>query len=204
MNDFELLLYLADKAKRDTSTNKIAKETAASQQTISRKLIKMEKKGLIKRDASAKGMKIEITETGFSLLKERYDLLKRLFKDKQRITGKVKQGIGEGAFYIKKYNKKINEALGFEPYNGTLNLEVDENLNAAIVKKTPILINSFKTKERSYGSIRCYNTSINNIKSAIIIPSRTRHSPNIIEIISPVYLRDKLNLNNNDLVEVEL
>lgn len=203
MNKFELLLYLAEKGIIETSTNKLSKETAISQQTISRKLIEMEKNGLIKRDVSAAGLKINITEKGFALLKEKYNLLNKIFKNKI-IKGKVKRGIGEGAFYIKKYNKKINKALGFNPYLGTLNIEVNKNSKSTISKQKPIIINSFKTKERTYGSIKCYNAKINNTKASVIIPERTRHPENIVEVISPVYLRGKFNLKDNNIIRVEL
>jgi len=203
MKQFELLLYLAEKGIIKTSTNKISKETNASQQTISRKLIEMEKKGIIKREVSANGIKIEITEDGFNLLKEKYNALNNIFKS-NTIKGKVKKGIGEGAFYIKKYNKKISQALNFNAYLGTLNIEIDEKSKSSILRQKPIIISSFKTKERSYGSIKCYNTAINNTKAALIIPERTRHSKNIVEIISPVYLRGKFNLKDDELIEVEL
>ena len=203
MGEFELLVYLAEKQVRSSSTNKIARETGISQQTISRKLIEMEKNGLIKRDVSAFGLKIEITEKGFNVLKEKYNLLNKIFKN-NIIKGKVKRGIGEGAFYIKKYNKRINEALGFSAYLGTLNLEVDEKSKSNILKQKPTIINSFKTKDRSYGAIRCYNAILNNVKSAIIIPERTRHPENVVEVISPVYLRGKFNLKDNNVIEVQL
>ncbi len=197
------MLYLEEKEKTINSTNRLSKNTKTSQETKSRKLIEIETKGLIKRDVSSKGIKIEITEKGFSLLKKKYNALNNIFKN-NIIKGKVKKGIGEGAFYIKKYSKIINKALGFSAYFGTLNIEIDKKSKSTILKQTPIIINSFKTKERSYGAIKCYNAAINNTKSAIIMPERTRHSENIVEVISPVYLRGKFNLKDNDTIGVEL
>ena len=79
MNEFDLLLYLASKGKAiETSTNRIAKETKISQQTISRNLIQLDKQGFIQRTVSAQGIIIELKERAESL------------SEKDSMSGKVR------------------------------------------------------------------------------------------------------------------
>jgi len=42
----------------------------------------------------------------------------------------------------------------------------------------------------------------NNTESAIVIPERTRHEKDIIEVIAPVNLRESLNITDNDKVKI--
>lgn len=208
-SDFDLLVYLAEKSglyrSLKTSTVKIAQETKASQQTVSRKLRQLDELNLISRTASAKGMEITIMPSGKGMLQQNYSKLKGIFESlAEPLSGSVCHGIGEGAYYVLKYKKLFKQHLGFTPYPGTLNLKVEKEKALAFLDGLEkVRIEGFKDKSRTFGALDCYLTRIKGIKAAVIVPERTRHEENVLEIIAPDYLRGELKLKNKDLLVIE-
>jgi len=191
----------------ETSTTKLAKALQTSQQTVSRKLIAMEARGLIKRQVTAEGVVLRFDSVGIECLKNCYSLLMRGFEKKPgQIRGEVRTGLGEGRYYMSLpgYRKQFREKLGFVPYEGTLNLFVrdSEKLHTFISSIDEILIQGFETRERSYGSLRAYRVKINNIAAAIIMPERARQPRGIFEVIAPVNIREKLRLREKRQVVI--
>ena len=123
--NYTLLVKLAQKglSNIETSTIKLSKELKTSQQTISRKLVEMENNELIKRTSSTKGMVINIEEKGITYLKKNYQTLKEIFQSKDSIKGKIQSGIGEGGYYVSKYQEQFQKQLGFKAFPGTLNVK---------------------------------------------------------------------------------
>ncbi|NQV09456.1 DUF120 domain-containing protein, partial [Candidatus Woesearchaeota archaeon] len=171
-----LLLYIVKKVglfkKLKTTTVKISKELNVSQQTISRTLKKLEDMGLIRREVSPVGVVISLERKAVSMLKKRYSSLKQIFEKKVSLKGKVVEGIGEGKYYVKIYSKKFEHNLGFKPFLGTLNIEVDPaKAKEFMINPEDILIDGFKDGSRTYGAVQCYKIIINNkIEGALIIP----------------------------------
>jgi len=215
-SDFALLLQIALKTKKlkgkvNLTTGEIAKELEISQQTISRKLRDLEKKGYIGREANTLGMTISITELGAAELKHHYLLLDKVFhgNDILQLKGKISSGLGEGKYYLSlhQYYRQITAQLGFSPFQGTLNLFVDENMiDKFLLNQKKTKINGFVTPERSYGAIDCYAVKIKIanankfIQGAVIVPQRSNHQKNIVEIIAPLELRKEFKLKDDDEV----
>jgi riboflavin kinase len=206
----ELLLHIAKKkglfGSFKSSTLSISKELDISQQTISRKLREMEDKKLVKRLASPNGLSISLDNKGRDFLQKNYQDLKDLFKAKKTVINAiVQEGIGEGSYYVsqKQYNKQFRSKLGFVAFPGTLNLKVSrEELTQFLANKEMILIEGFNTKTRTFGPINAYKIKTNNIESAIVVPERTRHAEDIIEVIANVNLRDALKIEDKDTVKL--
>ncbi|MFH2028313.1 MAG: DUF120 domain-containing protein [Nanoarchaeota archaeon] len=206
----ELLIYIGKKgglfADIQNSTLQIAKELNISQQTISRKLREMEDKGLLKRLATPNGMTLSLNKPGRELLQKNYQELSSIFKTKKTaINGIVEKGIGEGAYYVsqKEYQDQFKEKMGFTAFPGTLNLRIDkEELLSFISSTLPVKIQGFQTKQRTFGPLTCYKIKVKDIPSAIVIPERTRHNEEVIEIISSVNLRERLQLSDKDKVKL--
>tara|TARA_Y100000310_G_C20527142_1_gene736631 strand:- start:706 stop:1053 length:348 start_codon:yes stop_codon:yes gene_type:complete len=102
-----------------------------------------------------------------------------------QITGKITTGIGKGKYYVEKYQQYFIKHLEFISYPGTLNL---------FVSNYPLLPEDKKViiKPSGQGQVDCYPIKINNkYKGAIIIPHKTIHGKEIIEIISPQFLREE-------------
>lgn len=201
--DSRLLLFLALKSglhgKARTSTAKIASAIGASQQTASRKMRSLEKQGLIELSATPSGCTFSLTGQGIESLRSELSQLQQLFggKAEKGLRGKVKDGLGEGKYYISRpaYMKQFREKLGFKPFLGTLNLIVSmPELRAFLSGKTPVEIEGFRTEERSFGRIKAFPVLFQGERAAIIFPERTAHPENEIEVISATNLRKKYRL----------
>ena len=66
---------------------------------------------------------------------------------------------------------------------------------------TGLEISEFKTSNRTFGGVRCFNAEINGVKGAIVLPFRSHYS-NILEFISPEFLRKALSLKDGDYVDI--
>lgn len=123
-----------------------------------------------------------------------------------RIKGFVASGRGVGKNFVELgwAQKQFEEKLGFKPYPGTLNL----TLNSGEVKKRKkleMLDGIVIMPEKGYCKAKCFKakiTGLNEVKSALIFPLVSDYPENLIEIISPINLREKLNLKNGDSLEI--
>ena len=96
--------------------------------------------------------------------------------------------------------------LGFDPYPGTLNVTVTgENLEKKRhVERGPGLrIEGFSDGERSFGACTCYPLVLNDeVEGALLVADRSIHEPEVLEIVSPHYIRKRLELSDGDTVRV--
>lgn len=218
IKDF-MLLYVLSKMGAyhgpiKVSTAAIAEKIGLSQQSVSRYLISLEEKGLIHRTISKEGSLIEISRTGKDFLKSIYADLTAVFEEKPRsiiFEGEVFTGLGEGAYYVAQegYRRQFIEKLGFDPYPGTLNLKISGEKNLmlrAMLNAYPgIEIKGFKNKNRTFGPVKCFLAIINDReKGAVVIAERSHYGKDVLEVIAPVYLREKLGLKDGDKVKVEI
>lgn len=207
-----LLMYLAESGAAykeiELSTIQIAKGINSTQQTVSRKLMELEKNNLIERTASTRGIKIRIKDQGLEKIKKVYLSLKNVFDEKiQSLNGTVVSGLGEGSYYtsLPNYVEQFKKKLSFIPYKGTLNLKVDyTEFLQFISSQQKIRVDGFETLTRTFGSIAAYKIKIKGIEAAIITPERTSHKKDMIEIISETYIRKKFNLKDGDTVKVSM
>ncbi len=210
-DNFELLIYLAKKTKLffsvETSTTKIALDLGISQQTASRKIRALERSGRIQREVSYNGHKIRLTLESIDEIKRHFKELKDLLnKKKKHITGTLKDGLGEGKYYLSlpQYKEAIRKNLGFSPFPGTFNLKVrEEEIKPFIANLNKIRIKGFKTKERTFGDIDCYKINLKGENAAIIIPERTRYK-DILEIIANFNIRRKFNIDSEQRVKISM
>ena len=122
------------------------------------------------------------------------------------VKGTIVKGIGEGAYFMSKghYRKEIKKNLGFEAYQGTLNVKINENRENLLKKAKLIKISGFASGSKTFGSASCYKAKLKNINGAIIVPDINKNPKNILEFIAPVHIKSKLNLTDNDEVDIEL
>ena len=193
------------------TTTELAKLLKGSQQTASRHLIELEKRGLIRRVKLGRRESIKITMTGIKHLDNMFLTLRRAFEMKKTeivFEGTVFSGLGEGAYYVSQpgYKQQFATKLGFEPYPGTLNVRVREEDQAEVrmLEASPfILVEGFTDGGRSFGPAKCFHGKIaDKVEIAFIFPVRTHYSGDVVEIISSKYLRDALRLKDGDVVKV--
>ena len=213
LSTFIQLLLLGAKNPIELSTYDLAKSIDKTQQTASQHLLFLEKNNLIFRYKIDGNDVIKISDSGLDYLKSVNQQITSAFDENTSsiITGTLFSGLGEGAYYISLpgYKKQFISKLGFEPYPGTLNLKISDVLHKQffdkLSKNDGILIEGFTDKKRTYGNVKCFPCTINsNIQGSIIIIERTHHDRSVIELISPIFLRKKLKLNDGDEVSVKV
>jgi len=217
--NFFMLYKLAEMGARTrtvkTSTKFLGEKLSLSQQTVSRRLIELEKKGWIQKTATRAGSLIRITNLGDTQLRSVRTGLNAIFEEKRPISvtieGTAFSGFGEGAYYVTRtpYRKQFVEKLGFDPYPGTLNLKISSEYDARIRSELEtypgIEIKGFRSKDRTYGSVKCFRATVNNKeKGAVVLALRTHYNSSVIEVIAPSYLRERLKLKDEDTVEVKV
>lgn len=214
-----MLLKLAEMgAYRRTakiSTEYLANKLGISQQTASRYLIELERKGWIQRNITPDGSLIKIEEQGTRELQKLYSsvkvLIEKSYPPSVTLEGTVFTGLGEGAYYIAKehYRQQFTEKLGFEPYPGTLNLKLtsdyDIKTRMELDAYPAVEVEGFKNEDRTFGLVKCYPALIGNkVKGALITALRSHYDTSVLEIIAPVCLRKHLNLKDGYKVKVEV
>ena len=153
---------------------------------------------------------IQITESAAEHLEHEFSQYKQIFELSDRVIfeGKIVSGMGEGKYYTeqKGYLEQFTQKLGFTPYPGTLNVEIEyieRNKLRLLRNAEGIIISGFKTRNRTFGDVHCFKATIHKTKCYIVLPRRSHYS-NILEIIAPINLRDKLTLQDNNTVRVEI
>ncbi|NWF96103.1 MAG: CTP-dependent riboflavin kinase [Candidatus Thorarchaeota archaeon] len=215
----EVLFTLYALAKRgavhkrcNLTTTELGTLLGVSQQTASRRISACVSEGLLERAHTARGVSVQLTEKGQKELLEVLTTLEIAFtapSDEIVIEGTVVTGLGEGAYYVEVYAERFREKLGFAPFPGTLNVKVrnDESLKAVTMMKhtPPLVVRGFMHDGRTFGDVICYRVRINgSTDGAVVIAQRTHHSPEILEVISPVNLRKSLGLNEHSEVTLSV
>lgn len=206
----QLALMNASKKVLKISSKELADKINQSLQTAARKLKDLENNELIERTLTKDGQFIVITEKGKRKLYKEYLDYKKIFEEDETITikGKVFSGVGEGRYYVslKGYKEQFKEKLGFDPYPGTLNLKIPKEqlyFRRRLEEEDGILIEGFKTPDRTFGDVKAFKCKVNGIEGAIVLPKRTHYPSDVLEVIAPVKLRN-YGIKDGDFVEVEV
>lgn len=202
----------ASKTPIRISTTQLSEEIGGSQQSASRHLQVLEREGLLERKISTGGSKVTITSAGLAELDLVLQELKWHLEGKEAETiifeGEVVSGLFQGAYYISKegYQRQIIHKLGFEAFPGTLNVKIKEeeyNKRQKLERGLSIRLEGFKDEERAFGAARVYPCIINDEEEgAMIVAERSSHDYSVMEIISPLYLRRKMELADGDKIKL--
>ena len=191
------------------SSIKLSKNLGISQQSASRYLIELVERGYLNRRLAQGGQVVTILEKGILTLRREFSEYSLMFGTQREIEmkGTLETGLGEGGYYISKkgYMSQFKQKLGWEPYEGTFNLRLDEDevpKIEAMRAAEGMLISGFEQEGRTFGKAWVFNCTLRNGTSnvddcAIISPKRT-HYKRVVEIISPVFLRDKLDAEDGE------
>jgi CTP-dependent riboflavin kinase len=128
---------------------------------------------------------------------------------KQRIlTGKIVSGVRQGAFFTQLdwFQEQCQEKLGFKPYPGTLNIKISTDK----LPEIEVLENEegleFIPPDAAFCSGKAFAVSIAGVRSAIIMPAAEVrvHGKNIVEVIAPINLKEKLGVADGDSITLVL
>ncbi|MBX0296258.1 DUF120 domain-containing protein [Haloarcula nitratireducens] len=194
----------------------LAARLEASNQTASRRLQRLEDADFLDRDIGGDGQEVRITAAGERRLQSEYADYRRIFESDASVhlNGIVTSGMGEGRHYITLpgYMEQFIERLNYEPFAGTLNLELTEESvrkRARLGALEPVTIEGWEDDERTYGPAYCYPVSVESgdgeyEPAHVIAPERTHHGEEQLEVIAPEKLRDVLELEDGDEVTVHV
>lgn len=198
------------------SCSALGERLDASSQTASRRLQRLEEAGLLERDVVSDGQWVSVTDAGERSLRAEYADYRRIFEDGAglTLTGTVTSGMGEGRHYISLsgYMEQFRERLGYEPFPGTLNVELTEASVRAVAglgSVDGVRIDGWEDEERTFGPATCYparleadNDSFESVH--LIVPERTHHDETQLELIAPQKLRDEHDLEDGEELTVIL
>ena len=194
----------------------LAADLETSSQTASRRLQRLDEAGYLDRDVVSDGQWVSVTDEGEAALRAEYADYRQLFEETDTVTleGSVTGGMGEGRHYISLsgYMRQFRERLGYEPYPGTLNVDLTRDsirVRAGIRSLDAVPIDGWEDDERTFGPATCYAAAIvadgGTYEDAhIIVPDRTHHDESQLEVIAPDRLRDVLDLTDGELITVRV
>lgn len=209
-----LLLELArnevENGSFETSPEELAELMDENPQKVSFWLEDLMKNDLARKDPDTG--RYGITTEGNDFLRSVWLDFEKVFGDfseELMLEGELVSGFGEGEYYVTKegYRRQFIEKLGFNPYPGTLDLKLNKGSLRArewLEIEDGILIEGFSTEKRSFGKVKCFKARIGEDEAAIVLPYRTHHEDDILEIISPIKIKDKYDLEKGDELEVEV
>ena len=119
--------------------------------------------------------------------------------------GKVFFGTGNGKKFVGLpwVKQQIERKLGFLPYVGTLNIRLTEE-----GMKKKILLENVKgmvvEPQAGYCPGIMFKACIGALECAVVIPQVPNYSSDVLEIIAPVCLREKLKLADGSSVTVSV
>lgn len=130
------------------------------------------------------------------------------------LSGEVTTGMGKAQEFLSLpgYVAQFKERLGYEPYPGTLNVtltgDLDSRLRVATFDSVPI--DSWELDDQSFGGAECYpchlatRTTETYDDAYILVPDRTDHADDKLELVAPDRLRDRLDLTDGDELVITL
>jgi riboflavin kinase len=192
------------------SSRELGAALGVSQQSASQRILELLNDDLSQRDLASRKQRVKIVAKGLETLQREYADYLRIFelRDRIPITGRATSGLGEGAFYMRQkgYREQFRKKLGFEPYEGTLNLKV----SGAELSKLMILlgekgipIEGFEAAGRTFGGAKVFRARVKGVDCAVILPIRTHHT-DVLEVISKEFLRNRLGIADGDPVALDI
>jgi riboflavin kinase len=213
----ELALSGAIDGSIEISLEELSEDFNQDISMISRQLRELDKSGFIQRQTNTQRQAVQILEKGYRCLEREYQTYYYMFENENSIVfeGTVTSGMGEGQHYIKLqgHTEQFQEKLGYSPYPGTLNIELFQESTAQRIELQllePINIDSWSDENRTYGEASCYDATIKTRDEEIyeqthmLVPHRTHHDNDQIELIAPDSLRDQLDLSDGTKVSVHI
>lgn len=122
------------------------------------------------------------------------------------VKGRVISGKGEGAKFLRLrwVRKQIKEKLGFTPHLGTLNIRLSEEYSGTkdLLKQMKGILIMPTSGFRRGKCFRAY--VIDGVECAIVVPEVEDYPEDLMEIVASANLREKLELEDGDTIEVKI
>jgi riboflavin kinase len=201
------LIELLSKGARhnfvEVTTTLLGKGIGRSQQAASKHLLDLETSGYIERLKKGQKFAVKVTDKGYSEIQSLYLSLRTALESvpaTMDFEGNVISGMGEGAYYmsLEGYRRQFREKLGYEPYPGTLNVRLTDQIymNGRLeLGKHPSIF------------IKCYRATINDgaiDNAAVLVLERTHYDDSMVEVIAPISIKQAAGIKNGDRIKVQV
>ena len=214
------LIELLSKGARhnfvEVTTTLLGKDIGRSQQAASKHLLDLETSGYIERLKKGQKYAVKVTDKGYSEIQSLYLSLRAALESApatKEFVGNVISGMGEGAYYmsLEGYRIQFREKLGYEPYPGTLNVRLTDQIymngRLELGKHPSIFINGFSDGTRTYGWVKCYRATLNDgaiDNAAVLVLERTHYDDSMLEVIAPISIKQAAGIKNGDRIKVQV
>ncbi len=122
------------------------------------------------------------------------------------VRGRVFSGMGKGRYYVghPEYQKRFEECLGYRPFPGTLNVKLEDDALIAALKHLRTMggfkVDSFVRDGETFSALNCFNGMMDGQRVTLLFIDITFYNESVAELISPVFLRDRFGLKDEDIV----
>jgi riboflavin kinase len=200
----------------EVTTAELGKSISRSQQAASKHLLELENSGYIERIRRGQKFAVRVTDKGHTEIQNLFSSLHAALESSPAaidFEGSVVSGMGEGAYYmsLEGYRRQFKDKLGYEPYPGTLNVRlVDQlymNARRELGRHPSIFVDGFSDSTRTYGWVKCYRAIINNgavDNAAVLVLERTHYDDSMLEVIAPVSIKQAAGIKNGDRIKVQV
>jgi riboflavin kinase len=200
----------------EVTTAELGKSISRSQQAASKHLLELENSGYIERIRRGQKFAVRVTDKGHTEIQNLFSSLHVALESSPAaidFEGSVVSGMGEGAYYmsLEGYRRQFKDKLGYEPYPGTLNVRlVDQlymNARRELGRHPSIFVDGFSDSIRTYGWVKCYRAIINDgavDNAAVLVLERTHYDDSMLEVIAPVSIKQAAGIKNGDRIKVQV
>lgn len=200
----------------EVTTAELGKSISRSQQAASKHLLELENSGYIERIRRGQKFAVRVTDKGHTEIQNLFSSLHAALESSPAaidFEGSVVSGMGEGAYYmsLEGYRRQFKDKLGYEPYPGTLNVRlVDQlymNARRELGRHPSIFVDGFSDSTRTYGWVKCYRAIINDgavDNAAVLVLERTHYDDSMLEVIAPVSIKQATGIKNGDRIKVQV
>jgi riboflavin kinase, archaea type len=214
-NKLGLLVYLASRNAFGgirASTSSLAATLNVSQQTVSRWLAGLAAEGLVERGFNF----VRLTPKAGAALQSVSSSIMPFISDSSQIVfhGNLARGFGEGGYYLrqKEYSRQLQDILGYAPFAGTLNIVLSGASSAQakrrLMQSDGCRVAGFNRGGRNFGGARLFPGGLRaggrKAACAVVLPDRTHHGENIVELVAKENLRKSLRLKEGQALEVSV
>lgn len=128
--------------------------------------------------------------------------------DRITIIGRIVSGVKKGALFTELdwVQEQCLKKLGFKPYPGTLNLEIEEETIPVVEALRQGEGIELVPPDEGFCSGHVYPVSVMGVSGAIVAPAEDVgvHGKNIIEIMAPISLKEALDVADGDEIMLTL
>lgn len=200
----------------EVTTAELGKSISRSQQAASKHLLELENSGYIERIRRGQKFAVRVTDKGHTEIQNLFSSLHAALESSPAaidFEGSVVSGMGEGAYYmsLEGYRRQFKNKLGYEPYPGTLNVRlVDQlymNARRELGRHPSIFVDGFSDSTRTYGWVKCYRAIVNDgavDNAAVLVLERTHYDDSMLEVIAPVSIKQAAGIKNGDRIKVQV